>query len=211
MKELIKITEHKGEKVVSARELHQFLEVKTEFKDWILRMLDYGFEQDKDFSSFLSESTGGRPSKEFALTIDTAKEIAMIQRNEKGKEARRYFIEVEKLAKESYKPKTQIDLIIETAKIVREQELRLIKHEERLTELEAKTTTRPDYFTIAGYGNLNGMSVNITIASKLGREASKKCNQLGIETDETFDPRFGKVKMYPKNVLVDVFNSFRYS
>lgn len=59
-------------------------------------MCEYGFEEEKDFRSILSKSTGGRPSTDYEITLDMAKEIAMIQRNEKGKEARQYFIEVEK-------------------------------------------------------------------------------------------------------------------
>ncbi|WP_102981442.1 antA/AntB antirepressor family protein [Chryseobacterium scophthalmum] len=98
MKTLINITQQNGKRAVSARELHQFLEVKTDFKDWMPRMLEYGFEEGLDFSSFLSESKGGRPAKDYVLTIDTAKEIAMIQRTPKGKEARQYFIEMEKVA-----------------------------------------------------------------------------------------------------------------
>jgi phage anti-repressor protein len=85
---------------VDARKLHGFLEVGTEFKDWIVRRIeDYGFESEKDFCSFLSESTGGRPSKEYHLTLDMAKEIAMVERSEKGREVRRYFIECEKRLK----------------------------------------------------------------------------------------------------------------
>lgn len=71
-------------------------EVGTHFKDWFPRMCEYGFEEEKDFRSILSKSTGGRPSTDYEITLDMAKEIAMIQRNEKGKEARQYFIEVEK-------------------------------------------------------------------------------------------------------------------
>jgi anti-repressor protein len=59
-------------------------------------MCEYGFNDGIDFSSILSESTGGRPATDHQLTIDMAKEIAMLQRNEKGKQARQYFIEVEK-------------------------------------------------------------------------------------------------------------------
>lgn len=81
---------------VSARELHQMLEVDTRFNDWIPRMIEYGFQENADFYSILSESTGGRPSMDYQLTIDMAKEIAMIQRSEKGKEVRTYFINVEK-------------------------------------------------------------------------------------------------------------------
>ena len=86
---------------VNARELHSFLEVRTAFKDWIDRRIsEYGFEEGADFCSFLSESTGGRPSKEYAITIETAKELAMVERNDKGREARKYFIECERRLKE---------------------------------------------------------------------------------------------------------------
>lgn len=102
MNELIKITENEqGVKIVSARLLYEFLEVKTDFTHWCKRMFDYGFEDGKDFTSFLTESNGGRPSIDYALTMDTAKEIAMVQRSEKGKQARLYFIEMEKVAKQT--------------------------------------------------------------------------------------------------------------
>lgn len=85
---------------VNARDLHTFLEVKTAFKDWIARRIaDYGFTDGLDFCSFLSESSGGRPANEYALSLDMAKELAMVERNDKGKQARQYFIECERRAK----------------------------------------------------------------------------------------------------------------
>lgn len=62
-------------------------------------MCEYGFEENQDFIPILKESTGGRPSVNHALKIDMAKEISMLQRNEKGKEARQYFIKCEKQLK----------------------------------------------------------------------------------------------------------------
>lgn len=96
MNELIKITYNNDRPVVSARDLHDFLEVKTAYKDWFPRMCEYGFTEGEDFCSFLSESTGGRPAQDAVLTIDMAKELCMIQRNEKGKQARQYFLQIEK-------------------------------------------------------------------------------------------------------------------
>ena len=97
MNELLKINTTDSERItVSARDLHEALEVKTQFKDWFPRMCEYGFEDGKDFCSFLSESTGGRPSQDAQITVDMAKEIAMLQRTEKGKEVRKYFIQIEK-------------------------------------------------------------------------------------------------------------------
>lgn len=79
-----------------ARDLYNFLEIDSNYTTWFNRMTEYGFEEEKDFIPFLEESTGGRPKANHQITIDMAKEISMIQRNEKGKLARQYFIEIEK-------------------------------------------------------------------------------------------------------------------
>src|SRR5208337_3848389 len=64
---------------VNARDLHAFLEVGSAFKDWIARRIqDYDFQDGKDFCSFLSESQGGRPAKEYALLLEMAKEMAIV-------------------------------------------------------------------------------------------------------------------------------------
>lgn len=81
---------------VDGRELHEFLEVQTRYNDWFARMCEYGFVEGVDFYSKMSERSGGRPANNHALSIEMAKELCMIQRTEKGKMARRYFIEVEK-------------------------------------------------------------------------------------------------------------------
>ena len=94
---LIEIKTNKnGIQTVSARLLHEKLRIETQFNHWIERMIEYGFEEKKDFWSFLAESSGGRPSKEYALTLDMAKEICMLQRSEIGKKFRKYFIKCEK-------------------------------------------------------------------------------------------------------------------
>ena len=96
MNEIIKVNYDNDRPTVLARNLHDFLEVKTAFKDWFPRMCEYGFSEGTDFCSFLSESTGGRPAQDAQLTIEMAKEICMLQRNERGKQARQYFIQLEK-------------------------------------------------------------------------------------------------------------------
>lgn len=96
MKQLIPITYSNDRPTVTGRDLHDFLEVGTAYKDWFPRMCEYGFSEGTDFCSFLSESTGGRPATDHQLTIEMAKEISMLQRNEKGKQARRFFIQLEK-------------------------------------------------------------------------------------------------------------------
>lgn len=96
MNELIKINYESDRPTVLARDLHEFLEVETPFNKWFSRMCEYGFTDGADFQTFLSESTGGRPATDAQLTIDMAKEICMLQRNEKGKQARQYFLQLER-------------------------------------------------------------------------------------------------------------------
>lgn len=85
------------QQLVDAGLLHKFLESQTRFNDWIVRKIeDYGFIEGRDFYSNLSKSTGGRKAIEYAVTLDMAKELAMLERNEKGKQARQYFIASEK-------------------------------------------------------------------------------------------------------------------
>ncbi|OLA00184.1 MAG: oxidoreductase [Clostridiales bacterium 42_27] len=103
MRELIKVTYENDRPAVSARDLHDFLEVKTAYKDWFPRMCEYGFTSGEDFNPLKIERVQSegervvtRTVDDAVLTIDMAKEICMIQRNEKGKLARQYFIQLEK-------------------------------------------------------------------------------------------------------------------
>ncbi len=95
MKDLIKINYDTEQPTVSARELHEGLEIGTRFNDWFLRMVEYGFSEGKDFYSKMSktsESTGGHPATDYDITVDMAKQICMIQRTDKGRQYREYFL-----------------------------------------------------------------------------------------------------------------------
>lgn len=87
---------------VNARDLHRFLEVGKVFAAWITeRIAAYGFAENTDFAVFSDSGNnpnGGRPAKEYALSLSMAKELAMVERNDKGKQARQYFIECERRA-----------------------------------------------------------------------------------------------------------------
>ena len=79
MNELIPINMNDPERItVSARDLHSFLEVGADFRHWFPRMCEYGFEEGKDFRTFLTESSGGRPGQDAQITIDMAKELSAI-------------------------------------------------------------------------------------------------------------------------------------
>jgi hypothetical protein len=103
------------------------------------------------------------------------------------------------------KPLTPAEILLQQAQMLVEQEQRLNSVESKLNVLEAKTQTRPNYFTIVGYGTLHHIPVNFKQAIRLGRKASELCKARGIKTDKIPDPRFGEVKIYPASVLDEVF------
>ena len=101
MNQLIAITTNENdEQLVSGRELHKFLEVKTRYSIWFDRMSEYGFTEDVDYIAVVQKRTTAQGNQteyiDHAMKLDMAKEVSMIQRNEKGKQARQYFLEVEK-------------------------------------------------------------------------------------------------------------------
>lgn len=126
---LIKIYENdKQEQLVDARELFIRLRgenTQTKFTDWISEKINkYGFIEDVDFTSFSQKNEkGGRPTIEYALTLDTAKEIAMVENNEQGRKIRRYFIDVEKKARQMFEiPKTLPEALRKAAELAEELE-----------------------------------------------------------------------------------------
>lgn len=100
-----------GERVVYGTELHGVLEVKSKFADWIKnRLSDCEATENEDFDTFSKNLEKGRPSVDYIIKLDTAKEMAMLERSEKGKQVRRYFIQVEKKYREAQKkPLTAIE------------------------------------------------------------------------------------------------------
>lgn len=100
MQDLIKINYESEQPTVSARELHEGLEIKTKFTMWFDRMCEYGFELENDFKKCFpklgSGLNGGQNAIDYEISIDMAKQICMIQRTDKGKQYRQYFIDLEK-------------------------------------------------------------------------------------------------------------------
>ncbi|MGJ4099761.1 phage antirepressor KilAC domain-containing protein [Corynebacterium macclintockiae] len=101
MNELMPIQNNDGKQAVLGRDLHQFLEVSRDYTNWFKQMVGYGFIEGQDFTPDLAKSTGGRPRANHIVSLDMAKEISMIQRTDKGKQARQYFIECERKANEA--------------------------------------------------------------------------------------------------------------
>ena len=100
---------------VNARELHAFLEVQTRFNDWIKNRIEqYDFVENQDFTTVTKNLENGGRSIEYHITLDMAKELAMVERTEKGKQARQYFIECERKLRETQAklaPKTYVEAL----------------------------------------------------------------------------------------------------
>ena len=139
--ELIKIIEREGRQLVSGRELHEFLEIKTRYNDWFKRMVEYGFDEGSDFLLVTQKRETNNLKNpvttviDHAISIDMAKEISMIQRTEKGKAARQYFINCEKKLKE-VKKLSPMELMELQFKALKEQEEKIIQVENKVDKLE---------------------------------------------------------------------------
>ena len=139
--ELIKIIERDGRQLVSGRELHEFLEIRTKYKDWFRRMVEYGFEEEIDFIRVAQKRATNNLKNpvttviDHAISIDMAKEISMIQRTEKGKIARQYFINCEKKLKE-VKKLSPMELMELQFKALKEQKEKISQVENRVYKLE---------------------------------------------------------------------------
>ena len=139
--ELIKIIEREGRQLVSGRELHEFLEIRTKYKDWFRRMVEYGFEEAIDFIRVAQKRATNNLKNpvttviDHAISIDMAKEISMIQRTEKGKIARQYFINCEKKLKE-VKKLSPMELMELQFKALKEQKEKIAQVENRVDKLE---------------------------------------------------------------------------
>jgi phage anti-repressor protein len=202
MKELIKITEDNGKRAVSARELHAFLESKQQFTDWIKNRIEqYGLVENEDFvtlHNIMKRKEGVRGASkmtEYALSMDCAKELAMVEGNEKGKQARRYFIKAEKVLREIGKG------------VLSEKVLSDI--ESRINRLEARNNfSEVDGMTIYGFSNMQRKRLYGSEAMTLGKHAVKLCKESGEEIGKIKDARFGWVNVYPEWVLETVFEDY---
>lgn len=130
MTELIKVEKREnGQSIVSARELYKFLEVEERFSRFMDRNLEFGFQENVDYTPYrMVHPQNLQDLEDFALTLNCAKEIAMIQRSEKGREARQYFIECEKQLTQITIPRTLSEalyLAAQQAQTIEEQEIQL--------------------------------------------------------------------------------------
>jgi anti-repressor protein len=206
MEELIKIRKSEsGKDVVSARSLHEFLGLKSNFTTWMLRMIDHGFVQGADYQSLSKKGRqigGGQNKIEYAITVDMAKSIGMLQNNDKGKEIRDYFIECEKKLKvvmQTNSLPTYSEALRQLASSIEAQEQSKIDLEAAHTQIEEDKPKVVFANSVSGSGN-----------SVLVRVFAKEICDAGFETGQnkvfdwlrdhkylTKDQRYGKFTNEP--------------
>lgn len=199
----INIREENGKQTVSARELHEKLEVTERFSSWFDRMLKYGFEENVDFTSVKSftvvNNGAQKPIDEYYISIDMAKEICMIQRSDKGRMFRQYFIECERRLIETNKkamPQTYIEAVenllneLKKNQALEEQGKLLLEQK----EAAEKETERIYHVNKNFHSNLYTAS---QIAKKLGITANmvgRIANEHGLKQDPIYG-KLGKIQL----------------
>lgn len=130
---------------INAKDLHSKLEVKTRFDIWLNRAIDkYGFEINIDFCTNLNESNGGRPSKEYFVSLDMAKELCMLDDSKYGKQFRKYFIECENKSQKVLTNSEQIHLLaqgyttIEKEVVAVKEDIELLKNDITLSSAQKR-------------------------------------------------------------------------
>lgn len=187
MNELLRVNYDSDRITLSARELHEFLEIKTKYATWFERMAEYGFTENIDYRvrypKMGSENRGGQNKVDHEITLDMAKEIAMLQRSEKGKQCRQYFLELER---KWNSPEAVMNRALEYS---RKQVQALLKTNEKL-ELENKMKDQQlnELKPKADYYDQILQSKSLVLISQIAKDyglgaptMNKKLHELGVQ------------------------------
>jgi len=183
MQELIKINTNNEQILVSARELHEFLEVGTQYTKWFERMAEYGFEANQDYIAISQKRLTAQGNEttftDHQLTVGMAKELCMLQRNEKGKEARKYFIEVEKKYKEQSQPVFAVPTTLKEALLlaVKQQE-EIEKRDYLISELKPKADYMDRILKSKSLVTVNQIAKDYGMSAQA---LNKKLHELGVQ------------------------------
>ena len=197
MEELVKISlNDEKEQVVEGRELHKFLELTERYSSWFKRMLQYGFVENVDFTSVKSFTVVNNGAKKeidnHLLKISMAKELSMLQRNDKGKQARLYFIKCEeeyKKQKQNMLPQDYIQALEKLLESEKEKERLKVENERNKKELEEKDKIIEEQAPKVSYYDLILSSKNLLTVTQIAKdygfksatELNKVLNNLKIQ------------------------------
>ena len=192
MNELVKVNFET--QTVSARELHEQLHIVTRFNDWFPRMCEYGFEEGTDFYSKMSKTseTGGRPSVDYEISVDMAKQICMVQKTPEGKAVRQYLIDLEK----AWTTPEQImaralDIAHKTINSLKEENLVMKPKAEYFDELVERNLLTSFRTTAKEFGIKESALIGWLIENKYiyRDQKNKLCAYAAPKTDGLFDEK----------------------
>lgn len=212
--ELIQVRQtENGVQTVLASELYKALGAKAQFTNWVKRMMKYGFVENQDYWEILptpnnpntnthltnllskKKGRGGQNAKEFVFTLDCAKSIAMLQRNETGAKIRRYFIEVEKQYRQIATPKQIQELY------------------SRLESLERKQVSYSNDWTVERFLNANGLAklFDKTDRQRMGKQCTKEYKRQYHQAPKKVQhPSYiNGQNVYPYELINKVYNSLK--
>lgn len=183
MSELIKINYDSDRPTVLARDLHEALEVKTAYKDWFPRMCEYGFTEGIDFNPLKNERVQFEGNRQVCrevtdhqLTIPMAKELCMLQRNDKGKMFRQYFIQIE----ESWNSPDMImkrALEIANSRVLKLESINAIQ-EQQIAELKPKADYTDRILQNPGLVNINQIAKDYGMSARM---MNKILSDMGVQ------------------------------
>lgn len=187
-----------GEIVVSGRELHEFLEVKTAYTQWFERMVSYGFVENVDFTVFnknvndVTSFGGVRKITDHALKLDMSKEIAMIQRTDKGKQARHYFLQLERMWNSP-------EMVIKRA---------MDFQQEKISVLETKIQTEKKYTDFGKVVSLSDGAINVGAFAKImyekhGVNIGRNKLMAWLRDNDFLIRQEGREKNFPKQHYIE--------
>ena len=219
--ELIKITTNEsGVNCVSARELHEGLEVKRDFTTWIKgRITKYNFEENTDYIVFTKmgeNPQGGRPQQDYIITVDMAKELCMVENNDLGRKFRKYFIACEKKLQEVQQPKQMSDneLIAKALLLVNEKyeqaKVELTQTKAELTEKTEFIDDINDCFTFTQVSQFNRQLLKdrkdiVLSTATLNKVAAELCIPINkIDNPIVYSP-YKRVNAYPRKVWMTAY------
>ena len=199
----------------NGRDLHADLAVKKDFSDWIKTQIKRAMlAENVDFVTVPQKGDGGKfAAIEYHLTIEAGKHIAMLSGTARGKVVRDYFLACERQARAAVPmvkdPQiaavilalTRVDAVEQEQKRQAEELARIA---ENVAVIEARTQPENKHFTVMGYANLIGRSVDVRTAASLGKRCAALSRQRGLVIGDVSDPRFGAVHSYHESVLREV-------
>jgi anti-repressor protein len=216
--ELIKVqTDATGQSVVSARDLHTFLEVQTRFNDWIkIRIKDYDFIQNQDYTLVTEKIVTNNPKNptsiqtDYAITLNVAKELAMVERNDKGKQARQYFIDCERKLQAIQKSLTPTEALLASVQRLVDIEREQLLTNKRLDKLEAEiNNVSEEHYSLEGYYGLRKWKWNMTLpeAQEKGRKLKALSGVMNCPVNKCHSVQYGEKNAYHKTVLDKYFDT----